>query len=144
MSTHFNRHCLANQKHMLGKFLPTFAIGFLAYSPVQTPQAEERSKLRSAQWFSWKNSNNEKNMSFAKIIVFCPKRRLGQNQGSSVRLVLPAILGKRRAWREIQNLYMRFVILKIRQSKINSRWVAGPIGQTNRRPSVWCSKYYFF
>ena len=33
---------------------------------------------------------------------------------------------------------------KIRQSKINSRWVAGPIGQTNRRPSVWCSKYYFF
>ena len=25
------------------------------------------------------------------------------------RLVLPAILGKRRAWREIQNLYMRFV-----------------------------------
>ena len=53
-------------------------------------------------------------MSFAKIIVFCPKRRLGQNQGSSVRLVLPAILGKRRAWREIQNLYMRFVILKER------------------------------
>ena len=34
--------------------------------------------------------------------------------------------------------------LKIRQSKINSRWVAGPIGQTNRRPNVWCSKYYFF
>ena len=25
-----------------------------------------------------------------------------------------AILGKRRAWREIQNLYMRFVILKVR------------------------------
>ena len=33
---------------------------------------------------------------------------------------------------------------KIRQSKINSRSVAGPIGQTNRPPSVWCSKYYFF
>ena len=33
--------------------------------------------------------------------------------------------------------------LKIRQSKINSSWVAGPIGQTNRRPSVWCSKHYF-
>ena len=33
---------------------------------------------------------------------------------------------------------------EIRQSKINSRWVAGPIGQTNRRPSVWCSRYYFF
>ena len=33
---------------------------------------------------------------------------------------------------------------KIRQSKINSRSVAGPIGQTNCRPSVWCSKYYFF
>ena len=26
--------------------------------------------------------------------------------------------------------------LKFRQSKINSRWVAGPTGQTNRRPSV--------
>ena len=31
------------------------------------------------------------------------------NQGSKERLVLPAILGKCRAWREIQNLYMRFV-----------------------------------
>ena len=28
------------------------------------------------------------------------------------------------------------VSLKIRQSKINSRLVAGPIGQMNRRPSV--------
>ena len=36
------------------------------------------------------------------------------------------------------------LLLKICQSKINSSWVAGPIGQTNRRPSVWCSKYYFF
>ena len=35
-------------------------------------------------------------------------------------------------------------LVEIRQSKINSRWVAGPIGQTNRQPSVWCSKYYFF
>ena len=26
--------------------------------------------------------------------------------------------------------------VQIRQSKINSRWVAGPIGQTNRRPRV--------
>ena len=33
---------------------------------------------------------------------------------------------------------------KIRQSKINSRSVAGPMGQMNRRPSVRCSKYYFF
>ena len=33
---------------------------------------------------------------------------------------------------------------KIGQSKINSHWIAGPIEQTNRRPSVWCSKYYFF
>ena len=31
------------------------------------------------------------------------------NQGSKERLVLPAILGECRAWREIQNLYMRFV-----------------------------------
>ena len=33
---------------------------------------------------------------------------------------------------------------KIRQSKINSRSVTGPMGQMNRQPSVWCSKYYFF
>ena len=33
---------------------------------------------------------------------------------------------------------------KIRQSKINSRSVAGPMAQMNRRPSVWCSKYFFF
>ena len=24
------------------------------------------------------------------------------------------------------------------------RWFSGPMGQTNRRPSVWCSKYLFF
>ena len=24
------------------------------------------------------------------------------------------------------------------------RWVAGTMGQMNRRPSIWCSKYYFF
>ena len=35
-------------------------------------------------------------------------------------------------------------IIKIRQSKINSRSVAGPMGQMNCGPSVWCSKYYFF
>ena len=39
---------------------------------------------------------------------------MAPNQGSSGRLVFPVILGKRRAWREIQNLYMRFVILKVR------------------------------
>ena len=24
------------------------------------------------------------------------------------------------------------------------RWVAWTLGQTNRQPSIWCSKYYFF
>ena len=33
---------------------------------------------------------------------------------------------------------------EICQSKINSRSVAGPMGQMNLQPSVWCSKYYFF
>ena len=41
-------------------------------------------------------------------------------------------------------LLQRFPSHEIRQSKINSRSVAGPMGQMNRRPSVWCSKYYFF
>ena len=30
-------------------------------------------------------------------------------QGSSARLVIPASLGERRVWQEIQTLYMRFV-----------------------------------
>ena len=50
-------------------------------------------------------------------------------------------------WKNLEksHLYSKSALhLKIRQSKINSRWVAGPIGQRNRRPSVWCSKYYFF
>ena len=29
---------------------------------------------------------------------------------------------------------------EISQSKLNSRWVAGPIGQTNRRPTL----YFYF
>ena len=41
------------------------------------------------------------------------RKKTGFDQGSSTRLVLP-ILGERRAWREIHNLYMRFVILKVR------------------------------
>ena len=32
----------------------------------------------------------------------------------------------------IRKAYENTVRLEIRQSKINSRWVAGPIGQTNR------------
>ena len=42
-----------------------------------------------------------------------PARQLGSIfcffQGSEERLVLPAILGECRAWREIQNIYMKFV-----------------------------------
>ena len=38
------------------------------------------------------------------------------------------------------------VVLKPRNQSIYNiiRWVAGTMGQMNRRPSVWCSKYYFF
>jgi uncharacterized membrane protein len=35
-------------------------------------------------------------------------------QGTSARFVILAILGKWRVWRKIQTLYMRFVILKLR------------------------------
>ena len=38
------------------------------------------------------------------------------SQGTSARLVNPAVLGERRVWQEIQNLRMRFVILKVRNS----------------------------
>ena len=35
--------------------------------------------------------------------------------------------------------------IQIRQSTYNMiRWFAGPMGQRTHRPSVWCSKYYFF
>ena len=40
--------------------------------------------------------------------------------------------------------YPLYPSLKILQSKINSRLVAGTMGQMNRRPSVRCSKYFFF
>ena len=38
------------------------------------------------------------------------------------------------------------VLFQIKNASIYNilRWVAWTIGQTNRRPSVWCSKYYFF
>ena len=58
------------------------------------------------------------------------------NQGSSVRLVLPAILGKRRAWREIQNLYMRFVILKVRNPLLCTV-SRGPLYVIARSPGSW-------
>ena len=46
------------------------------------------------------------------------------NQGSSAKLVLSAILGKQRAWREIQNLYMK--ILKVR-NPLNIYWFEGTL-----------------
>ena len=48
------------------------------------------------------------------------------------------------SWKHVVSSDIFPIKYEIRQSKINSRWVARPIGQTNRRPSVWCSKYYFF
>ena len=48
------------------------------------------------------------------IYLFGFKRLLYSYQGSSARLVITASLGNLRVWREIQNLYMRFVILKVR------------------------------
>ena len=39
-------------------------------------------------------------------------------QGSYARLVILAVLGKQRVWLEIQNIYMRFVVLKVRNSLI--------------------------
>ena len=44
--------------------------------------------------------------------------KVGGQHGSSASLVIAAVLGKRRVWREIQNLHMyvhtRFVIIKVR------------------------------
>ena len=37
---------------------------------------------------------------------------------------------------QLQSPDVNCIGIEISQSKINSRWVAGPIGQTNRRPSV--------
>ena len=39
---------------------------------------------------------------------------------------------------ETKSLYKNLSIYNI------IRWFAGPMGQTTRWPSVWCSKYYFF
>ena len=65
-------------------------------------------KFRISFGILWENPNASKNevaQKSSKHYVY---------QGSSARLVLPAILGKQRGWCEIQNLYMRFVILKVR------------------------------
>ena len=47
-------------------------------------------------------------------------------------------------WHIFYGSFHFWIPLKIHQSKINSCWGARPIGQTNHRPSVWYSKYYFF
>ena len=57
-------------------------------------------------------------------------------QGSSARLVLPTILGELRAWREIQNLYMRFVILKVR-NPLQCTVSRGPLYVIVRSPGSW-------
>ena len=59
---------------------------------------------------------------------------------------LNPLLNRSHSWIEIFFGILKFSLhcIKIRQSKINWRSVAGPMGQINRRPSVWCSKYYFF
>ena len=54
---------------------------------------------------------------------------------------LQLLLHNKQFYDYISDLIVR---VEIRQSKINSRSVAGLMGQMNRRPSVWCSKYYFF
>ena len=57
-------------------------------------------------------------------------------QGSSARLVLPAILGERRAWREVQNLYIRLGILKFRNPLLYTV-SRGPLYIIVRSPGSW-------
>ena len=45
-------------------------------------------------------------------------------------------MGKRRVWREIQNLYMRFVILKVRNPLLCTV-SRGPLFVTERLPWLW-------
>ena len=53
---------------------------------------------------------------------------------------LPAIMGKGRAWREIQNLYMRFVILKVRNPLLCTV-SRGPLYVTVHSPwPTWLNK----
>ena len=61
---------------------------------------------------------------------------VGIIQGSSARLVLPAILGEWRAWREIQNLYTRFVILKVRNPLLFTV-SRGPLYVIASSPGSW-------
>ena len=46
--------------------------------------------------------------------------------GCSARFVIQAILAKRKVWQEIQNLYMRFVIYKVRNTLQCTEW-SGPL-----------------
>ena len=45
--------------------------------------------------------------------------------------------------KKIDNVF-RNVLIWHNKSVNLQRWVARTMGQTNRRPRVWCSKYYFF
>ena len=51
---------------------------------------------------------------------------------------------KKRTRKGKHNWAKNFIKHEIRQSLIYSHRVAGTMGQMNHRPSVWCSKYYFF
>ena len=57
---------------------------------------------------------------------------------------LPSFLFPVQAWLMFWKL--RATMCNIKHQSIYNiiRWVAGMMGQRNRRPSVWCSKYFFF
>ena len=87
-------------------------------------QTHECNYLVKARWFSKLNAckileehlrmeNSSRIFNF-KNYHRNSDRNFDCEQGSSAKLVLPAVLGQRRAWREIQNLYVRFVIQKVR------------------------------
>ena len=66
------------------------------------------------QLWLWRNDQLLKTIrKIIKTYLFVVPRRY-QIPLKSRFLIVPAILSKRRAWREIQNLYMRFVILKLK------------------------------
>ena len=93
-------------------------------------------------WFEIPNLNFERTLlALAHIQYSCNPictEMWKFTQGSSARLVFPAILefGQTKGWGEIQNLYMRFVILKVK-NRSSVLFQGGPLYVIVCSPGSW-------
>ena len=117
--------------------ISTIVCYFLCDSETERPESILRERIGPGKKISdintylfWQKCSNSYWNDFSSKLKHIFQLGLGQNK----KLLLSMFLF------QIGTMYT----FEIRQSKINSRLVAWPMRQMNRRPSVWCSKYHFF